>query len=169
MPDICDLILDDHEAFRRRFAELDRLLHEPEATERSAALWDPLADLLEVHAASEEALFYPRLLHEGTHGAEETKDAINDHNDIRDAVRRASRPDPGSAAWWEAVQSARQTNSDHMAEEERGAIADFRAHAPDDEREELGLRWLRFESDHAGRRDLDTGDKDADRYIGRHS
>jgi hypothetical protein len=32
MPNICDLILDDHETFRRRFAELDE--HRDAAPER---------------------------------------------------------------------------------------------------------------------------------------
>ncbi len=167
MPDICDLILDDHEAFRRRFGEMDELQRAGGTPERSASLWATLADLLEVHASAEEALFYPRLLREGSDGTDETTDAINDHNEIRDAIRRASRRAPGSEEWWNALTSARSANSDHMAEEERGAIADFRVSASDDEREELGLRWLRFQTDHAGQRGIDTSDKDVDRYVTR--
>jgi hypothetical protein len=34
-----------------------------------------------------------------------------------------------SDAWWHAVAQARQANDDHMAEEERQALVDFRRHA----------------------------------------
>ncbi len=80
MLDICDLILDDHEVFRRRFGELDELHRTDGAPERSASPWGTLADLLEVL-----------------------------------------------------------------------------------EREELGLRWLRFQADHACQRGIDTSDEDVDR------
>ena len=57
-----------------------------------------------MHAAGEEASFYPELLRVGISarrkaGVEgETLDAIDDHNDIRDAVTEAWHP-VGSDAW----------------------------------------------------------------------
>src|SRR4051794_41409715 len=87
VPDICDLILDDHEIFRRRFAELDDERRSDVAV--VCALWAPLAEHLERHANAEEDLFYPALLRRGADAEEETDDAIRDHNKIRDAVRRA--------------------------------------------------------------------------------
>lgn len=167
MPDVCDLILDDHETFRRRFGELDALRRSGDDA-RAALLWASIADLLEVHASSEESLFYPRLLAVGTAGEDETADAVTDHNEIRDAIRRASTETAGSPGWWDAVTAAREANSSHMAEEERGAIPDFRVRAPDGEREDIGLRWLRFETDHAGQRGIDTSDKDVARFISDH-
>ncbi len=165
MPDICDLILDEHETFRRRFAELDEHREEPETLKR---LWDPLAELLERHAAAEETIFYPELLARGQRAEDETDDAIDDHNDIRDAVRDAASTEPGSDAWWEAVSKAREENSDHMGEEERGALADFRAHAPEDVREEIGNRWVDYNQKHAGGRGVDSSDKDPEEYIEEH-
>ncbi len=166
MPDICDLILDDHEVFRRRFAELDE---HHEATDRVlAGIWVPLGELLDRHAAAEEALFYPRLLRRGDHAEEETGDAISDHNNIRDAVRDTRGREPGSERWWSAVEEARRENSEHMAEEERGAISDFRMNVDHTVRDELGALWLSFADDHAGGRDVDTSDKDPDTYIARH-
>jgi hypothetical protein len=169
--DICDLILEDHEALRHQFAELDELRSAEVETESAelARIWANVADLLEVHAASEEELFYPRLLEEGDHGKEETEDAINDHNEIRDAVRRAGDADAGSEEWWEAVLSVRATNSDHMAEEERGAIADFRVNGSAKERQELATHWVGFRSGHRRREDVDGRDKDAGSYIASNS
>lgn len=56
--DITRLILDDHEVFRRDFARLDDLRAE-QATRQVAEVelsrvWDPLADLLDLHAIAEE-------------------------------------------------------------------------------------------------------------------
>jgi hypothetical protein len=163
MPDICDLILDDHETLRRRFAELDRSRDDP--TDLLTTEWSPVGELLELHAAAEEKVFYPCLLETGTQAEEETDDAINDHNEIRDAVRRADSADPGTGEWWDAVTQAREKNSDHMAEEERGAIADLRANADDDTRRDLGARWLDYREEHAGLRGVKVENKDPERYI----
>ncbi|MDA8297503.1 MAG: hemerythrin domain-containing protein [Actinomycetota bacterium] len=168
MPDLCDLILDEHEGFRRRFAELDSLRAAAAAPERLARVWGPLAEQLELHASAEESVFYPHLLQEGKRGEDETTDAINDHNDIRDAIRQAASEDTGAARWWEAVASARAANSDHMAEEEREAIPDFRVSAPDAEREALGAAFVAYHDEHAGGRGLDTANKDTDAYLARH-
>jgi hypothetical protein len=167
MPDICDLILDDHEIFRRRFAELDD--ERRSGADVVCALWEPLAEHLERHANAEEDIFYPSLLKRGSDAEEETDDAIRDHNKIREAVRSAADMDPGSDEWWDAVQKAREENSDHMAEEERGPLADFRQHASREVRNDLGGRYVAFNSEHAGGRDVDTTDKDPDEFIKEHS
>jgi len=69
MTDVTQLILDDHETFRSRFAELDDLRNGPS---RAGPVWEALARLLEVHASAEEEHFYPALLQHvegsGPHG-----------------------------------------------------------------------------------------------------
>lgn len=169
MPDICDLILDEHESFRRLFSELDELRAKDAQPDALARVWGPLAAKLELHAAAEEEVFYPELLRRGTEAEEETTDAIKDHNEIRDAVAAAASAEAGSDSWWEAVASARESNSDHMAEEERGAIADLRSHTDDDSRFELGSGWLDYERAHPGGSGADTSDKDPDSFVARNS
>lgn len=161
MTDITSLILDDHERFRRAFAELDDL----ERPEELARVWEPLADLLDLHAAAEEAVFYPELIQRGADAEDETLDAVGDHNDIRDAVAEARRHPAGSAAWHAAVRQARTANSEHMAEEEDDALADFRKHADPGLREELGRKFLAFKAEHEDAEDIDTGDVDPERYV----
>jgi len=163
MPDICDLILDDHETFRRRFAELDE--HRGQGTAALQRLWEPLGALLDLHAAAEEEVFYPRLLRRGQDARAETSDAIGDHNAIRHAVASAARRPAGSEEWWQAVGQAREQNSDHMAEEERGALADFCSNTPAEPRQELGARFISFKQDHAGGRRLQAEDKDPQGYV----
>lgn len=164
MPDICDLILEQHGEFRVRFAELDDL-RDADA-ETLAGVWRPLADLLEAHAEAEEELFYPRLLDLGDEPVDETEDAITDHNDITEAVERARDRAPGSDDWWKAVDDAREENSKHTAEEERGALADFRRNAPDELREEIGTAWLAWHGEHADGYDRD--EKDLVDYVEEH-
>ena len=167
MPDICDLILDDHETFRRRFAELD--------DERSSGpdvlvpLWRALCEHLERHASAEEDVFYPAALHILSDGEHEAHHAVRDHNKIRDAIRRVAEAEPGSDAWWEAVADANEENSDHMAEEERGPLSGFRQAGVPEARKELGTRFLEFNLEHAGGRDLDTEDVDPDAYVEEHT
>jgi hypothetical protein len=161
MADITQLILDDHETFRREFAALD----DAQGPEQLRAIWEPLAALLDVHAVAEETVFYPQLLRHGDDAEDETLDAIGDHNDIRDGVHEAARYPIGSPQWWGGVRKARMANSDHMAEEEDEALADFRRNAPLSFREELGHQFLKFKAEHANPRDLDTTDKDPQGYV----
>ncbi len=167
--DICDVILTQHAEQRLLFGYLDELADEPKAL---AAVWDRLARLLEVHAAAEEQYFYPVVLEVG-HGAggadsaeDETKDAIGDHNDIRDAVAEAGTHDVGSDAWWKAVIDARLANSDHMAEEEREDLADVRQHASLERRHEIAVAFLAWEGEHPTGTSW-TG-QDPDEYVEQH-
>jgi hypothetical protein len=171
--DITALILDDHDTFRRGFAALDTA-QSPDADpasaeQRLAEIWAPLADLLDLHAVAEEQIFYPMLLRMGDEGeaVDETVDALGDHNDIRDAVHATAALRPGSDAWWEAVNRARAANTEHMAEEEDEALADFRRNTTDAQRIELGRQFAEFKSTHSVR-DIDTSDQDPERYVAEH-
>lgn len=166
--DITALILDDHDTFRRGFAALDELQGPPGSTPDPAALesvWRPLADLLDVHAAAEEEVFYPRLLRTGDDAVDETVDAIGDHNEIRDAVGQADAAGVGTAAWWAGVNAARAANTEHMAEEEDDALADYRRHSDPEARRALGRAFLEFKATHRSAAAVDTSDKDPQAYV----
>jgi len=167
--DITELILNDHHEQRRMFALLDELGDDPA---KLGPVWNRLAILLEVQAAAEEELFDPRLLRvgEGAGGevgpSAETKDAIHDHNQIRDAVREARRNPVGGEAWWRSVIDAREAYSDHMGEEEREALADFRRTAALQARHDLAIEFAVFEAAHAA--GIDRADADPGNYVDRH-
>jgi hypothetical protein len=165
--DITQLILDDHHEQRRLFAILEQI--DRTDTEELAAVWERLAAFLDLHAEAEEGLFYPALLRLGkgvTGGltpVAETKDAIHDHNEIRDAAARVSHHVIGSNGWYEAVLAANRANGDHMAEEEREGLADFRRHASLRTRHDLGVLFAAFEAAHVA--GVEPVDKDPQRYI----
>jgi hypothetical protein len=165
--DITQLILDDHHEQRRLFAILEQVDRTDTATLR--AVWGRLAAFLELHAAAEEEIFYPALLRVGIQARrggiaeDETLDAIGDHNEIRDAVMSVPGHPAGSDDWFAGVAAANQANSDHMGEEEREGLTDFRRLASLQLRHDLGVAWVRYEAEHyAGVRPVD---KDPAGYI----
>lgn len=166
MPDVIRLILDDHEAFRSRFAELAGLRGDPQA---AARVWDGLAALLETHASAEEEHFYPALLQHVEGSEDETKDAIGDHDEIREGIRRAAAAEVGSDEWWQGIRDAREANDEHLAEEERDDIPDFLRAVSVELRQELGARFARFEVDHRGAHGLSGADKDPDGFVDLHT
>ncbi len=151
--DITELILLQHHEQRRMFALLDEI--DRDDADQVAPLWSRLKVLLESHAAAEEKFFYPGLLAVGRgaggedSAASESKDAIKDHNEIRDAVREASAHPVASSGFWQSVQKARIANSDHMAEEEREDLPDFRRHATLAVRHRIGVEFVTFQAQHA--------------------
>ena len=166
--DITQIIEHQHAEQRRMFAMLEEWPRDD--AEGLAAVWTRLEVLLETHAEAEERYFYPELLRLGTGAAdaesteEEVKDAVKDHNDLRKAIRKVARCRTGSAAWWTAVTDANVYNSNHMAEEERQDLADFRQRASLELRHEIGLQFLRYEALKAAT-GVPPKDKDPDAYV----
>lgn len=162
--DVTQLIADDHAEQRRLFALIDEL--QPEDCDALRAVWTRLRVLLDTHALAEELYFYPELLKIGR-GADnesavsETRDAIKDHNEIRDTAAKVDKEDVGSPNWFAAVASANKANSDHMAEEERQGLSDFRHNADLNLRHRLAIQFLEFES----RRLTGKGVKPVDRNV----
>jgi hypothetical protein len=168
--DITQLILDDHHEQRRLFAILEQV--DPADTDTLSVVWGRLAAFLDLHAEAEEEIFYPELLRLGKGAGgkdspeDETEDAIHDHNEIRDAVAAVAGQEVGSDSWYEAVARANEANSDHMAEEEREGLTDFRRHVGLQLRHDLAVSFAAFEAAHfAG---VEPVDKDPQEYIAKH-
>ena len=160
--DITQLILDDHHEQRRLFSILEQIDRSDTGT--LGALWARLAVFLELHAAAEEEIFYPQLLRVGSTAAEpETLDAIHDHNDIRDSILAVPGDEVGSSPWFAAVAAVNVANGDHMAEEEREGLTDFRRLASLQLRHDLAVAFTAFEARHyAG---VPVVDKDPAAYV----
>lgn len=150
--DITHLILEEHAQQRALFAQIEQI--DPADTTALGALWRRLRALLDSHAEAEERFFYPRLMEIGQgandadSAAEETEDAIEDHNDIRDTAAAVDKEEVGSDAWFKALGACNKANGDHMAEEERQGLTDFRRHATLEERHALAVKFATFEAEH---------------------
>ncbi|MGI4881230.1 MAG: hemerythrin domain-containing protein [Janthinobacterium lividum] len=168
--DITQLILDDHHEQRRLFAIIEQV--DPGDSSSLAAIWRRLAIFLELHAETEEKLFYPELLRVGRAVGDraavedETLDAIMDHNEIRDAVAAVAREPVGTPEWFRAVAAANKANSDHMAEEEREGLTDFRRAAPLQLRHDLAVAFASYEAEHVD--GVAPVDKDPKRWVAEH-
>ncbi len=169
--DVTEVILHQHGEQRRMFAMLEEWPRDDEAG--LAALWARLEILLEVHAEAEERFFYPELVKRGEGGGdadsmkEEVVDAIKDHNEIRDAIRSVRRCKAGSEKWWAAVTEANVANSDHMAEEERQDLTDFREQGSLQLRHALAVKLLRYEAENWAR-GITPQDKSPQGYVEAH-
>ena len=168
--DITQLILDDHHEQRRLFAIIEQI--DPCDSSNLSAIWRRLATFLEVHAQTEENLFYPELLRVvraagDKDGVEdETLDAIKDHNEIRDAVAAVAQHQVGTPKWFKAVAAANKANSDHMAEEEREGLTDFRRQASLQLRHDLATAFAAYEATHID--GVTPVDKDPKRWVAAH-
>jgi len=167
--DIVDCILADHNRQRTMFAALDEAREDPEALGK---IFKHLKNFLEAHAEAEERFFYPTLLKKGdgaldsNSAAETTEDAIEDHNKIAQAAEEAMTLAPGSDAWWIAVDKCNCANSEHMSEEERQGLTDFRRTVPLPTRVKLAVQYLAFEAKHAG--EYTRTEKEPEAYIEKH-
>lgn len=165
--DITEIVQHQHDLQRRMFAVLEEWPRTD--TEGLAAVWKQLSILLETHAEAEERYWYPDLLRLGTGGADsggpadQIEDAVKDHNKLRDAIRRVAQAETGSDEWWTAVIDANVANSEHMGEEERQDLADFRQQASLELRHEIGLRFYRFQALHAD--GIEPTDKDPEEFV----
>lgn len=165
--DITEVILNDHHEQRRMFGILEEI--SPDNTEALGSVWKRLRILLEVHAAAEEKLFYPRLLElqkdriAQESPDEETEDAVHDHNEIRDAIAAVGQHPVGSAEWLRAIAEVNEVNGDHMAEEERQGLTDFRRHVSLEERHTTAVAFAAFESEHAD--GISAHDVDPKQYL----
>jgi hypothetical protein len=165
--DITQLILDDHYEQRLRFALLEQM--DSASVTALSEVWARLAVFLEVHAAAEEEIFYPELLKLAlaplplARAEPETLDAIYDHNEIRDTIAAVQPHRVGSPDWRDAIAAVNVANGDHMAEEEREGLTDFRRRVSLPQRHELAVRFVAFEArNFAG---VQPVDKDPQEYL----
>src|SRR5215469_68796 len=104
--DITQLIADDHAEQRRLLAIIEQLGGQYRAA--LDAVWSRLRALLDTHARAEELFFYPEILKLGRGAYHESadafmRDAIKDHNEIRDTAAAVDRHPVGSRDWFDAV------------------------------------------------------------------
>ena len=169
--DITQLILEEHAQQRNLFAQIEQIARNDTAA--LASLWKRLRALLDSHAEAEERFFYPRLMQIGKgandadSAADETEDAIEDHNEIRDTAAAVDEEEVGSDKWFDALGACNKANGDHMAEEERQGLTDFRLHASLQERHDLAVKFATFEAEYLT--GVEPVDKDPKKWVADHA
>jgi hypothetical protein len=145
--DVIDLIMADHRRMRRLCEALQHMAsRHSDASQNlmSAHVWQRLADLLEVHTSAEEEICYLPMFACSPAGTDGRREAVDDHDDIREAIREASMQCAGSAVWWRAVWAALVVNAEHLDREERDLLPHCLTGLPVSKRRELGRQWSAF-------------------------
>lgn len=145
--DIAELIMADHRRIRRLREALEDAVRCSGGSGPDWVLahsWQRLAGLLEAHARAEEEVCYLPMFGCGPHAAQQWREAIADHDDIREAVSEASLQPVGSALWWRAVRGALATTAGHLDREECGVLASGLPRLTMSQRRELGRQWCAF-------------------------
>ena len=138
--------------------------------EGSPPIWTRLEILLETHAEAEEKYFYPELLRSAPVARTPSPSTRRSRTPSRTTTTSASRcarsgaAAPGRTTWWTAVIDANVHNSDHMGEEERQDLADFRQRASLELRHEIAVQFLRYEAVRAAE-GITPRDKDPEAYV----
>jgi hypothetical protein len=142
--DVIELIMADHRRIRRLREALYDALHFGESDPESvlAHVWQRLASLLEVHARAEEEICFLPMSGSGPGAAGRIRDAVCDHDDIREAISEASLQRVGSAPWWRAVRAALAVSAEHLEREERDVLAC--CGLTESQRFGLGREWAGF-------------------------
>jgi hemerythrin superfamily protein len=137
MTDIIELVLQDHHAVAALFDKLQAATHADDQT----SLFTQVKDALERHASAEEKILYPRVRKEVPDGRDESKDAIEEHDQIRESLKEVEEHDPGTELFTLAVTQLVATTKHHVGVEESELLPDFRKNSDVTEREELGRRF----------------------------
>jgi len=137
MTDIIELVLQDHHAVAALFDKLQAAT----GADGKAALFAQVRDALERHASAEEKVLYPRVRKEVPDGREESKDAIEEHDQIRESLKEVAEHEAGTALFGLAVDQLVATTKHHVGVEEAELLPDFRKNSDIEEREELGRRF----------------------------
>ena len=137
MTDIIGLVLHDHHVV----AELFDKLQAATAADDQSALFAQVKDALERHASAEEKVLYPRVRKEVPDRREESKDAIEKHDQIRGSLKEVEDHQAGTELFALAVAQLVATTKHHIGVEESELLADFRKNSHAGEREELGRQF----------------------------
>ena len=150
MPDITALILADHNWFRAQFAKLDNL-------QAQRSVDTPHSSESGVHSATSSTYTRTSRRRSSTpnfcSGAPTTPKAKHSTPSAITTTFATVYATPnaapaGTEEWWAAVGRTRVANDDHMGEEEREGLSDFRRHAPIGLREALGRQYSEFMAQH---------------------
>jgi hemerythrin superfamily protein len=115
---VTDLIRDDHRAVHRLFGELGQT--PPANGAARQELLDRIAGELEVHAQTEEAVFYPAV----RRVSRRIDDAEAGHTHMRAVVGTVRGLDPSAPEFSERLRQLEQSVLNHVMEEESGLFLD---------------------------------------------
>jgi hemerythrin superfamily protein len=142
MPDVVDLITQDHRELQRLFEEL-----RSDPSKRKA-LAPVMSTLLFAHSRAEESEVYPRARAAG--GEEDVEHSQEEHLAADQLAERLTGLDPESGEFGEVLEKLIEAVTHHLEEEEEDVLPHMRERMGADELNEIGERFLAARAEHLG-------------------
>jgi hemerythrin superfamily protein len=142
MPDVVDLIVQDHRELQRMFTELKT---DPS---RRKALAPLMSTLLFAHSRAEESEVYPRARAAG--GEEDVEHSQEEHLVADQLAERLTGLDPESDEFGDVLRQLIDAVTHHLQEEEEDVLPHMRERMSPDELSEIGERFLAARAEHLG-------------------
>jgi hemerythrin superfamily protein len=152
MPDVVDLIIQDHRELQRLFEELKS------NPEKRPALAPVMTTLLYAHSRAEEQEVYPATRDAGAQ--DDIEHSQKEHLEADQLAEKVSQTDPESADFSSALEELVSAVSHHIEEEESSVLPKMRELMGAPQLQDLADRFLRARSEHLGDQpeDLTKGD-----------
>lgn len=140
MPDVVELVLNEHARVRGLFRELQAAKARPV---RLGALWAQLSAILLAHFGAVEEVFSLPLA--GASPDHATMRELRDQGDeVKDVLAEGRLRTVGSSQWWLAVGALQAVTDRHISSMEAGLLPEFRRRTPEGARQQLGRQWSQF-------------------------
>jgi hemerythrin superfamily protein len=145
MPDVVDLIMQDHREVERLFDELR------DHPEKRPLLVPVLTAVLTAHSRAEESEVYPVARDEADE-TEEIEHSQEEHAEAERLLLRLAQADPASPVFDDALRELVEAVTHHVEEEESTVLPGMRERLDDERREELGRAFAASRARHMGDR-----------------
>ncbi|MEU4744437.1 hemerythrin domain-containing protein [Actinosynnema sp. NPDC023658] len=145
MPDVVDLIMQDHREVERLF---DELKNHPE---KRPLLVPVLISVLVAHSRAEEAEVYPVAKDEAGE-TDEVEHSQEEHAEAEQLLVKLAETDPTSPAFDGVLQELVESVTHHVEEEESSVLPGMRERLGEQRRDELGRAFAESRARHLGDR-----------------
>lgn len=147
MPDVIDLILQDHREFERM---LDQLANE---AEKRPDVLPVFITLITAHSRAEEAEVYPPAAAAGA--AHDVEHSQKEHIEADELLAKLAATDPASAGFDEILADVDESVRHHLGEEEETVLPKMRELLSADRLQELASAFAAARADHLGEEPAD--------------
>lgn len=134
MPDIYQVIKDDHASHRRVLGLLDKTHGDSDGRRE---LFERLKAEVEAHTAAEEQTFYATLI-ANPDGQEKARHSVSEHKEAADIIDELDGMAFSSSGWLTRFRSLKEALEHHMDEEEDEVFARARKLIAQDDAAKLG-------------------------------
>ena len=138
MPHVIEKLHQDHEKVEKLF---EKLLNSGDGAKKTReTLCQQIASELEAHAEFEEQVFYPAIKKAGDGAGEELKEALSEHQEMKDLLERMIAMDVEDEGFLDMVSELQDSVESHVQHEEEDIFPLAKEGLEEDEAQEMAKR-----------------------------